>query len=120
MRPEYYGNLIRSPVTGRKEKVYSPILFALKKVFSVVALGTMVWMLFFRNFLSFSCKIVMVLAAVVSIFFLRAALAKTVGIQYASYISAFLNFIQIQIFNFVHYTLNVSKSVLIIFRFTLR
>jgi hypothetical protein len=43
----------------------------------------------------------MVLAVLVSIFFLRATLSKTLGIQNAIYIAAFINFIQIQVFNIV-------------------
>jgi hypothetical protein len=33
---------MRSPITGKKEKFYSPFFFALKKTFSIAALLTMV------------------------------------------------------------------------------
>lgn len=44
----------------------------------------------------------MVVAAVVSIFFIRAIISRSLNnVSYATYIAAFINFAQIQIFNIV-------------------
>eukprot|EP00475_Leptophrys_vorax_P029661 TRINITY_DN4377_c0_g1_i2.p1 TRINITY_DN4377_c0_g1~~TRINITY_DN4377_c0_g1_i2.p1 ORF type:complete len:464 (+),score=121.81 TRINITY_DN4377_c0_g1_i2:36-1394(+) len=87
-RPEFIGDPQRSTVTGKIEKFYP----SLKKVLKRGLSGSVI-----------SMMILMVVAAVISIFIIRKLLnQKLANVQYATYIAAFINAFQIQLFNQIY------------------